>query len=181
MAEGIDDPTHSPAVLLAHRRDLGGTGTHGLIKHRVGIVDNEQCSTRGSPNGSGAEALHARIRLSHPELGGPDRQLSHDVVPVADAVNYDGVERCLVEGDRALAPSTQVRAGCSSCPQTLTSVAWSGNGRVLNRVTAGMDRVVGRRLLARLFTRAAVCLLTQQVDVPEVTGGLFNQVQQDPS
>jgi len=61
VAEGVDDPTHSPAVLLAHRRDLGGTGTHGLIKHRVGIVDNEQCSTRGSPNGSGAEALHAEF------------------------------------------------------------------------------------------------------------------------
>jgi hypothetical protein len=42
VAEGIDDPTYSPAVLLAHRRDLGGAGGHGLIKHRVRIVDNEQ-------------------------------------------------------------------------------------------------------------------------------------------
>jgi hypothetical protein len=86
-------------VLLTYRSDLGGSGTHGLIKYRVGIVDDQQRSARGAANGSGAEALHVRIRLGHPELGGPDRQLSHDVVPISDAVQHDSVECRLVEGD----------------------------------------------------------------------------------
>ncbi len=82
MAERVGDPTHSPAVLLSHQSDLGGTGTHGLIEHCVVMVNDEQRPACAAANGSGAETLHARARLGHPELGGPYRQLNYDVVPV---------------------------------------------------------------------------------------------------
>jgi hypothetical protein len=41
VADGVDDPTDSPAVLLTHRSDLGGTGSHSVIEHGVGVADHE--------------------------------------------------------------------------------------------------------------------------------------------
>jgi hypothetical protein len=54
MAEWIGYLTHSPAVFLTHRSNLGGTGTHRLIEDRVGTVNHEQRPTRGATNGSWA-------------------------------------------------------------------------------------------------------------------------------
>ena len=96
VAEWVGDSPYSPAVLVAHRSDFGGTRPHGLIEHGVGIVDDKQRPARRATYRSGAEALHV---LGNPELGRPDRQLSHNVVPLANAVKHDGVERSLVKGD----------------------------------------------------------------------------------
>jgi hypothetical protein len=107
VAEGVGDSTHTPAVVLAHRSDFGSTRPHRLIEHGVGIIDDKQRPARRATYRSGAEALHVRTRLGNPELGRPDRQLSHNVVPLANAVKHDGVERRLIEGDgcaRALYP-----------------------------------------------------------------------------
>jgi hypothetical protein len=109
VAEWVGDSPYSPTVLGAHRSDFGGTSPHGLIEHDVGVVDDKQRPTRGAAYRSGAEAPHVRTRLGHPELGGPDHQLSRDIVPVANAVKHDGVERSLVEGDCSARSARQRR------------------------------------------------------------------------
>ena len=89
VAEGVGDSTQTPAVVLAHRSDFGSTRPHGLILHGVGIIDDKQRRARRATYRSGAEALHVGTHLGNSELGRPDRQLSHNVIPSTNAAKHD--------------------------------------------------------------------------------------------
>jgi hypothetical protein len=65
VVEGVDDPTHPAAALFTHRSSLSGAGAQGLTEHGAGILDDEQCPTRGAADGSGAVALDVPTRLGH--------------------------------------------------------------------------------------------------------------------
>jgi hypothetical protein len=58
VAEGVDDPTHSPAVLLTYRSGLGGTDLHGLTDQGSGSPGDKQPSRYGTgrrPNRLGSQ------------------------------------------------------------------------------------------------------------------------------
>jgi hypothetical protein len=97
VPEWVNDPAEQPAVLLAHRRCLAGTGVNGPPDHRLRFIDDQQHSPRGAPDRYRTEAMRSRVCRCHPEACTADRQLRDDVVPLAHAVNDHGAKSRLIE------------------------------------------------------------------------------------
>jgi hypothetical protein len=100
VAERVDDPAESPAVLVDHAGRFSRAGSDRLPDDAVGVFDYEQRSASRATNLARAEPLHRRGRRSHPERCVADAELRDDVVPAADLVK-DGCAECgFVERNR---------------------------------------------------------------------------------
>jgi hypothetical protein len=99
VAEWIQDPAQTPAVLISHLRCRRGAGLDRPRKHRVGIIDHQQ-----GPACRAADSRRAipRSHLSagrNPEGGIPYPQLRDDLIPRTDLMENPGTEGHHVERD----------------------------------------------------------------------------------
>jgi hypothetical protein len=105
MAEGIDDASDAPAVLIADGKDLFCSGFDGAGKHGVRIGGRHNDADRDSAKRFWTEVVMLGRLVAEPEFGAVNGQLGNHAVATIESKSFLGSEGGLVEIDGARATS----------------------------------------------------------------------------
>src|SRR5690349_13433653 len=100
MAEGIEDATEPPAVVVSDRQDDFCARGYGTVESNVGVGDGENHAGGAAFESFRAEVVVLRRFVRNPEFGALHRESSDDrAVGRVNAEGFGGTEGGFVEVD----------------------------------------------------------------------------------